>query len=379
MAIRARITVLAFALSPLACSADDEPAKAAVPAWEQSGPHAIGHTVFSLEDAQRTRQLTVHLWYPAEAANTDTDAGVPITELLPEGKDRDTLAGLVAKAPVECTRRVTSSMSDADPWQTKAKFPLVVFSHCHGCTAFSSFSIAERLASHGFAVAAPDHAGDTLFDSLEGTSAPLDGEFLAVRAGDVRFVIDTLLDTESTAVPAPYRGRFDADQIGVFGHSYGAATTGLVLQEDPRVKAGFAIAAPMESPLLPGPEMKKISRPTAFLLAEEDNSITVIGNGFIRSNFEAAPGSSWLFEVKDAGHWSFSDICGLTSSLAAGCGQGYRQLGREEFTYLDNGSARDIGGAYVTAFMTSELLGNSEARDYLGGSRPEGLVTQAAH
>lgn len=369
------LLTLSFALPLVGCGEkDDAPPPALSARWEQPGQYPVGHAVFSLEDGARERTLLVHVWYPAEEGSESAAEALSIEQLIPEGEDRETLATLVAAAPEACTRRATRSIADAPPSGT-SPFPLVTFSHCHGCLGLSSFGIAERLASHGFAVVAPDHTGDTLFESLRGTKAPLDGDFLAVRSGDVRFVLDTLLDAESPLVPAPLRGRFDPERVGAFGHSYGAATTGLVLQEDARTKAGLAIAAPMQSPVLRGPDMAKIDRPVAFLLAREDNSIAEIGNSLIRSNFQAAKQAAWLFEIADAGHWSFSDICALTDSFRAGCGEGNRQQDGDAFTYLDNEVARGIGASYVTAFMAAELRGEMEARDYLREARPEAFVT----
>ena len=42
------------------------------------------------------------------------------------------------------------------------RYPLVVFSHGSGGVRFQSYFLAEWLASHGYLVAAPDHAGDTV-------------------------------------------------------------------------------------------------------------------------------------------------------------------------------------------------------------------------
>jgi predicted dienelactone hydrolase len=373
MLARLRFTVslllVALGLGGAGCgSGESAPSSSATPpiaAWEKPGPYPVGHSVVSLVDAKRGRTLLVSLWFPAdESARGATERGIPIEELVPEGADRATLAGLVAKAPPGCTSRTAQSAPDAAPAKLDA-LPLVIFSHCHGCLRFSSFTIAERLASFGFAVAAPDHAGDTLFESLDGVSAPLNGEFLATRTADVSFVLDALLDASTPEIPATLRGHFDPSQVGVFGHSYGGATTGLVLQDDARPKAGLAIAAPMESPILPGPKMAKIDRPVAFILAEEDNSITELGNGLIRTNVDEARSEAWLYEVADAGHWSFSDLCGLTKSFDAGCGTDSRQTDGEDFAYLANDVARNLGAAYVTAFMTAELQGDVEARAYL--------------
>jgi predicted dienelactone hydrolase len=164
--------------------------------------------------------------------------------------DRARYAALLAETPEGCPTRTLHAARDAAP--AEGPFPLLVFSHCFACTRFSSASLAEHLDSHGFAVAAPDHAGNTLFDDLDEKVTPLDTTTLEQRASDVVALLDALLDPNGLATPAALRGRFDATRVGAYGHSFGSVTTGLVTQRDPRVKASAGIAAPMENVLLPG-------------------------------------------------------------------------------------------------------------------------------
>jgi len=87
--------------------------------------------------------------------------------------------------------------------------PAIVFSHCHACTRYDVAEVAERLASHGIVVAAPDHLGNTLWDQRAGTLEPLGEAFLDVRASDVSSVLDRLLDATAAELPADLRGRID--------------------------------------------------------------------------------------------------------------------------------------------------------------------------
>lgn len=346
-------------------------------AYEKAGPAPVGHAIFTASDAARSRTLTIQLWYPAaEGARAAAAAGTPIEDLVVDPTDHATFGKLLADAP-PCTRRRVSSARDAEP--ASGSFPLVAFSHCHGCLRFSEAEVAERLASHGFAVIAPDHAGNTLFDAQRGMNAPLSGTYLATRAADVSFALDVALDSANTNVPASLRGRFDASRVGMFGHSYGGATTGLVLVRDARVKAGLAMAAPMENDLLPPAKMADIHVPVMFFVAREDNSISEIGNNLMRSNFQHASPPSWIAEVDDAGHWSFSDVCGLVPAFAAGCGEGVRQTDPgTTFSYLDNEGARRLAAAYVTSFFAATLNGDAAARAFLSAPHPSGLVTAQA-
>ena len=338
---------------------------AELPDYEQPGPHPVGNVRFTVEDSASSRSLLVEVWYPADASAAEAAAaGHPIEEFVPAGADRDRFVDLLATADDPGTRRQTSSAFAATAAAGES-WPTIAFSHCHGCTRFSKFSVAERLASHGFAVIAPDHEGNTIFNALDGDNAPLNGEFLATRAADVRAVLDAALDPANMVVDAAVRGRFDATRVGVMGHSYGATTAGLVAETDDRVRAGFIIAAPIENPLLPGPKLANIQKPLFFVLAVEDNSIQEIGNNILRNNFTIANPPAWLLEVSDAGHWGFSDICGITPDYAPGCGAGTRQTDGTPFTYLDVGVGRSMVGAYAAAFFDAELNGAETGAEFL--------------
>jgi hypothetical protein len=91
------------------------------------------------------------------------------------------------------------------------------------------------------------------------------------------------------------------------------------------------------------------------VLAVEDNSITELGNNLIRSNFDQATSGAWKAEVADAGHWSVSDLVGVVSGFAPGCGAGTRQTDGQPFTYLDAATGRNLTAAYATAFFKAYL------------------------
>jgi len=385
-----RNTLAALAILLLGCGSSDStpssqpetgipgprPIKIGDARYEREGSFPVGHTTFVLDDATRSRSMRVEAWYPADdSARAAATTGVPLEQMELPGEKRDQLASLVKSAPA-CVRRNTHSAADVPP-RSGAAFPFVVFSHCHGCLRFSMLTIAERLASHGIAVLAPDHTGNTVYEALAGTNAPLDKTFLETRAADIRFVIDVSLDA-SGALPASLRGRLDPNALGVFGHSFGAVTTGRVLDLDARPKAGLVIAAPIEGFLGPT-KMASIKRPLFLFLAQEDNSISEIGNKILRQNFKDGNPPIWLVEVADAGHWSFSDIAGLTPALMPGCGTAQRQTDvTEEFTYLDNEGARSLAAAYVVAYFRYVLVADASAKIFFQAAHPTDLVTVQA-
>ncbi|SRR6056297_345858 len=359
--------VLWGALSGCSDGQDAVSAPAGPFSYDEQGPYPVGNRTISVLNATEGRVLDVELWYPAaEQGPTQT-----ILDFASSENERSALAALLENVPASCTRRETASGAAPEPIAAPAQLPLVIFSHCFNCTRYSAFSLAERLASHGIAVAAPDHPMNTLFDS----GAMLTVEFLATRASDAIAVLDELLVPNSQALPTALQGRFDASRVGVAGHSYGAVTAGKLLQDDARFKAGLIIAAPVESPVFAGVAVDNIVEPMLFMLAVEDNSIGSLGNAVLRNNYEVAASPAWKVELADAGHWSFTDIAGIVPEFSAGCGDGERQTEPgERFTYLDNVLAREITAAYGVRFFAAQLLGDETARLALSDATPADVV-----
>ncbi len=317
------------------------------------GPHAVGVTTETWLDSTRDRQLTVELWYPTSDTTTPVD---DVFGFLTEDQASTYRAAL---GDGVCATTETGAARDVEPLAA-APMPIAMFSHCHDCTRFSSYSIAERLASHGYLVAAVDHTDNTWFE--RDVTFGIDEAGVSTRALDVRFVLDVLTGVDAMVTPddvaAAAIANAGADDISLFGHSFGAITTGRVLRDDPRPRVAVAIAAPIDSILLQGIAIDELDRPLLYLLAQEDNSIAELGNGFIRDN-QADGVQVWLLEVPDAGHWSFSNLAGI-EGFEPGCGDGERQTNGEAFTYLPLADGLEFGADAVTTFLFLHS-GNDEA------------------
>ncbi len=324
--------------------------------YGEPGPHPVGNARIAMTDRTGARTLPVELWYPAvETARALAAAGQPMEAFEAGTANEASLAAMVAASPASCLRATMRSALDAEAAATPALLPVVVFSHCHACTRFDIAEVCERLASHGIVVAAPDHLGNTAWDE---PPAAVGSEFLAVRASDVSSVLDRLLDASAAEVPATLRGRIDPARAAVMGHSFGAATTGLVVASDERFVAALAIAAPVRA--LGGIDAADLDVPYLFLLAQEDNSIGAAGNSLLRSDYAAVPGPAWLVEVADAGHWSFADIAGLGGEFTPGCA-----ALDDRHPYLDNAEAREITSDVAMGFFAHTLLGDADGAAFL--------------
>lgn len=349
--------------SPDAAPPDAVPADLSV---ETDGPYVAGTTRYEVPAPGGERTLVVQAVYPADGVA----APLTLADLEDEPR-RSTYVDLLAAAPTGCPTATLDLALDVPP--VDATFPLVLFSHCHECTRLSQVTTARRLATHGFVVLAVEHDGNTLWNQLADDGVELSAEFLQVRGADVRAVLDAAADA-----PLGVGAAIDLERVGVFGHSYGAVTAGLVAQDDPRFDAAAALGAPMENPLLPGVLIADLHVPLLFEVAVEDNSITEFGNGLIRSNFDAAAGPAWKLELADAGHWSFSDLVGVVPGFLPGCGDDERQTSGDPFTYLDPQVGRAVAAATVTAFFRATLGGDAGAASYLSSGRPAGVVSALA-
>lgn len=111
------------------------------------------------------------------------------------------------------------------PTTTKPR-PVIVISHGLGSDRTSFAYLAEFLASHGFVVAVPEHPGSNAqqLDALLGGIANevTEPREFVDRPLDVKYILDRL--EFLSASDSEYRGRFNMEQIGVIGQSFGGYT-----------------------------------------------------------------------------------------------------------------------------------------------------------
>ena len=105
------------------------------------------------------------------------------------------------------------------------KIPVVVISHGLGSDRTTFRYLAEHLASHGFAVAVPEHPGSNaaqlqalIAGTVSEVAAP--SEFID-RPLDIKYLLDDL--TRRTKSDSRY-SRLNLDQVGVLGQSFGGYT-----------------------------------------------------------------------------------------------------------------------------------------------------------
>lgn len=243
--------------------------------FELPGRYGVGTTSLALVDSSRPtiangtfpgapdRTLPTAVWYP-----TAPDAGGVDAPLANDGRP----------------------------------FPLIVFGHALGSYNTQSMLITEHLASHGYIVAAPAFPLSKIGAPGGSTIADVPGQ-----AGDVSFVIDTLLGY-AAETGNRFAGGVDAERIGMTGHSGGAITTLVATYDagvhDPRIKA----AAPLAPPSCFFQAGYFDTARVPLLIVQGDRDLLVDVDGDAGALYARAQSPKTLLVVHGGTHLGFADV-----------------------------------------------------------------------
>ncbi|QOS76923.1 hypothetical protein JNUCC31_19045 [Paenibacillus sp. JNUCC31] len=142
---------------------------------------------------------------------------------------------------------------------------------------------------------------------------------------DAQFVLDEVEKLAANDANGRFNGHMDLDNIGMFGHSFGGATTVQMLMDDPRVKAGMNMdgvlfgekripAGGVGKPFL----MMSADTTVAGTSVMSDDEIAAMGTTrpeaekyyegvYARYELVTAGGNYWM-ELSQTKHLSFSDL-----------------------------------------------------------------------
>lgn len=317
-------------------------------AVDAPGPFAVGFRAFPItyEHAGEARTITINLWYPATAAEG------PPARYLGTLTDLESHVGAPPAASIY-----------------GGGFPLLVYSHGDRGLGGDAAHLSRRFASHGWLVAAPDHAGNTLPEGTIDTLAhyqrrPLDIS-RAIDAVEAEYTVLT------TIAVGHSRGTYTMFAVG--GATYDvpgiAARCAAVMPDDPLCNddglAPFAVG--FRDPRIAGivPMAGNIRR--SWHGAEGHREIAVPILWLTGSADENGVIDEWpAFEALESTWLEIAGGCHLTFTLGA-CGTLDKEVG---FAIIER---------YVLAFARRHGLGDRSQDALLDGADAPPEVTLRAH
>ncbi|KOY14777.1 alpha/beta hydrolase family protein [Paenibacillus xylanivorans] len=317
---------------------------------EPAGPYGIGTVAYHWIDNTREetsavtaagakRELNVRIWYPASKDAKGTRAPyVPDSKVYTEAFQQE--SGLPKLFLTSLGQARTHAIEHAALSDTEAAYPVIIFSHGSGGFEGQNMFQVEQLVSHGYIVAGINHTYTSMAsifpDGRVALFHPVDGtgfgketfekmdKLNEVWVNDVRFVLNQLEQLSAADPDRRFTGRMDMERLGMFGHSFGGASTVQMLLSDPRVRAGINMdgalygerripAAGISKPLL----MISADQSVAGSSVISDDQLAALGmtRGEVERYYEEvnarytpvkAGGNYWL-KLNNTSHMSFTD------------------------------------------------------------------------
>lgn len=245
------------------------------------------------------------------------DVVFPTTEAFRDGPFEE--IDLVALAPddvkdmmpaMEIEAIPVFMVRDAEVRTKDGPYPMVIFSHGAFGVRFQSVFFTQYLASHGYIVVCPDHSGNTLYDMIKAGGYSTDPviESAFNRPLDVAHLMDLMLSWND-ASGNTFQDTIDPDRIGMSGHSFGGYSSFQQGFDDKRIKAVLPMAPATQQLVALGYKIEEFPVPAMVMASGDDKTLDTEKD--MTQAYEKLPPPKYYFELKTAGHYSFTDICSL--------------------------------------------------------------------
>jgi dienelactone hydrolase len=333
------------------------------------GPFPAGVTTVVLVDSNRTdaftknaRTLVTEIWYPSadEARNSPKNK---FSDFIPGGANPEIEAAVQSsyKMSIAEVDKMFSNESVRNAPVREGKFPLIVFSHGNGGNRHQNTFWCDFLASHGYIIVSADHVGNASMTILDGKPITYQNSQRAAsaidRPKDMMFLLDQMTLWNQGA-DKRFAGKMLLDKVCASGMSFGAMTAESLVAMDSRFKSMIAMSGASLG-------RTNLTVPSLWMLGQEDRTIGSMGNLLIRSHHSIHTGPSFLLELKEGGHYSFTDMFKINKTFGDGVGPGKRRESGEAFEYTSMAKTYEIVNSYSLAFLDVYAKGKKERLAFL--------------
>lgn len=307
-----------------------------------TGPFAVGRTIDDWTDDTALdtlapvpgtrRDLLVWIWYPAAAGlSAAADDYVPAQMRAAAGP----AGGIWSLLTRDASKVHGHSIRNAVVAPRQRSYPVVIMRGGASAGVTNYSTLAEDLASHGYVVVGfdapyrtnvvvfpdgrvmrrtPENNPELCAEKKQALQGGCMSKLLTAWTGDIAFALDRLEQLNASDPSGRFTGRLDMTRVGVFGHSFGGATTAQFCHDDARCKAGIDVdGQPFGSVVQSG-----IHRPFMFLLSDHGNESDPDGRQIwanIQSIYDRLPPDGRVrIAIRGANHFLFSDDGALLKS-----------------------------------------------------------------
>lgn len=310
------------------------------------------------------RSFMIQLFYPAENAKK-----YPLAPYMGPGTAATYEKGY-GLPPGTISLIQTNSHARA-PIKPCGNIELILFSPGYGASRKLYTTLVEDLASHGYLVVTIDHTYDAaVVEFPDGTlvfSDPTNNftdpviysKLFDTRVKDVLFTLEMLYKDLTKSIPG-VRNRLKIEETGMFGHSFGGATTAEAMFIDSRIRGGLDLDGSVSGTVVE----KGLGRPFVFMGVPSHN---LTSDSTWRSLWEKLRGWKRSLVLAGAEHSTYSDLPVAVELLGLGQALPLEEL---ELGTIDGLRANKIQRAYIDAFFDfvlkdkSDLLFKGPSQEY---------------
>jgi dienelactone hydrolase len=349
-----------------------------------TGTFAVGRSTFDWIDSSRTdslaplvgvkRELIVWIWYPVSGKKLDS-----AIEYLP----MDWRNVISQKEGFIMSSIMTQNLSKVHPHSIanlefspkQTKYPIIFLKSGIGALATDYTTLAEDLASHGYVVVGNDSPYSTFVvvfpdgriiertvqgspggeeDASSVYSIHLANRLVSIWSDDTRFILNKLEQLNTIDSLNRFFGRLDTHTVGIYGHSFGGATSAQFCHDEIRCKAGIDMDGRPFGPVI----QTGLKKPFMFLLSgpsgEPDPDVLEIKSE-IENIYNSSLKSHVWISLDGAKHFNFSDIALINEKFISRLSGATGSIGNRRGLEVAAGCVRTFFDVYLKNQSTTKI------------------------